>query len=128
MLRGMAAVEQRQYPRFGLGLPVTLVFSERGQQVAGELQDISRGGCFFKSTVEVDLDRRISVVFSVSSGKTCRASGRVVRTVAYRGFAVLFDQDGDESIADVIRDIAPLTQERRAAFLRSVLKPEIQIL
>jgi hypothetical protein len=124
----MAGVEQRQYPRFGLGLPVTLVFRERGSSVPGELQDISRGGCFFKSTVRVDLDRRISVVFSVSSGKTCRASGRVVRTVAYRGFAVLFDDDEEGAIADFIRDIAPLTQERRAAFLRNVLNPEIEIL
>ena len=76
----------------------------------------------------MEMDRRISVVFSVSSGKTCRASGRVVRTVAYRGFAVLFDSDDEEAISDFIRDIAPLTQERRAAFLRSVLNPEIEIL
>lgn len=124
----MASVEQRQYPRFGLGLPVTLVFRERNASVAGELQDISRGGCFFKSTAAVDIDRRISVIFSVSSGKTCRASGRVVRTLAYRGFAVLFDSDDEEAISDFIRDIAPLTQERRAAFLRSVLNPEIEIL
>jgi PilZ domain len=124
----MAAVEQRQYPRFGLGLPVQLVFAGRGQTVSGELQDISRGGCFFKSTAVVDVDRRISVVFSVSSGKTCRASGRVVRTVAYRGFAVLFDEEAEQvGIAEVIRDIAPLTQERRADFLRDILNPQIEI-
>jgi hypothetical protein len=123
----MAGVEQRQYPRFGLGLPVTLVFRGRGSSVAGELQDISRGGCFFKSAATVDLDRRISVVFSVSSGKTCKASGRVVRTVAYRGFAVLFDSEDEDAISDFIRDIAPLTQERRAAFLKNVLNPEIEI-
>jgi hypothetical protein len=125
----MAAVEQRQYPRFGLGLPVRLVFAGRGETIDGELQDISRGGCFFKSTATVDMDRRISVVFSVSSGEICRASGRVVRTVAYRGFAVLFDEESDQvGIAEVIRDIAPLTQERRAAFLREILKPDIEIL
>jgi hypothetical protein len=122
----MAGVEQRQYPRLGLGLPVTLVFAERGQALPGELQDISCGGCFFKSSAPVDVDRRISVVLQVASGRSCRASGRVVRTVAYRGFAVLFDDDG--SVADFIRDFAPLTQERRAALLREVLKPEIQIL
>jgi len=126
MLPGMGMVEQRQYPRLGLGLPVTLLFSDRGQAVAGELQDISHGGCFFKSTAAVDVNRRISVVFSVSSGRTCKASGRVVRTVAYRGFAVLFDDDG--AISEFIRDITPLTQERRAAYLRDVLKPEIEIL
>jgi PilZ domain len=123
----MAGVEQRQYPRFGLGLPVTLVFRERGSSVEGELQDISRGGCFFKSAAPVNLGHRISVVFSVSSGKTCRATGRVVRTMAYRGFAVLFDTNDEDAIADLIRDIAPLTQERRAAFLRNVLNPEIEI-
>jgi hypothetical protein len=121
----MGTVEQRQYPRLGLGLPVTLLFSERGETVTGELQDISHGGCFFKSTAPVEVNRRISVVFSVSSGRTCKASGRVVRTVAYRGFAVLFD---DDAIAELIRDITPLTQERRAAYLRDILKPEIQIL
>jgi len=42
----MGAVEQRQYPRFGFGLPVTLVFSDPGQEIAGELQDLSLGGCF----------------------------------------------------------------------------------
>lgn len=128
----MGPVDQRQYPRFGLGLPVTLVFPQRGQSVAGELQDISRGGCFFKSAAAVDVDRRISVVFSATSGRTARASGRVVRTVAYRGFAVLFDDErdagSDDGIAALIDDIAPLTQERREAFLRSMLKPEIQIL
>jgi hypothetical protein len=123
----MGLVEHRQYPRFGLGLPVTLVFSERGQSVAGELQDISRGGCFFKSAAAVEVHRRISVVFSVSSGKTCRASGRVVRTVAYRGFAVLFDDDREGAISDFIDDIAPMTQAGRAAHLRDVLNPEIQI-
>ena len=55
----------------------------RGQFEA-ELQDISRGGCFFKSNAAVALDRRISVVLSANGGKTCQASGRVVRTVAYR--------------------------------------------
>jgi hypothetical protein len=121
----MGMVEQRQYPRLGLGLPVTLLFSEQGQSVSGELQDISHGGCFFKATAPVEVNRRISVVFSVSSGRTCKASGRVVRTVAYRGFAVLFDDDG--AIAEFIDDITPLSQERRAAYLRDVLKPEIEI-
>jgi hypothetical protein len=51
----------------------------------------------------------------------------VVRTTAYRGFAVLFDSQDEDAIADFIRDIAPLTQERRAAFLRNVLNPEIEI-
>jgi hypothetical protein len=124
----MGRVEQRQYPRLGLGLPVTLIFSGRGgQSVPGELQDISRGGCFFKASAPIEVDRRISVVLSDSSGKTCRASGRVVRTVAYRGFAVLFDEGDNNDIADLIRDIAPLPQERRAEVLGTVLRPEIQI-
>jgi hypothetical protein len=126
MLPGMGRVEQRQYPRLGLGLPVTLFFSARGQTVTGELQDISRGGCFFKAAAPIDLDRRISVVLSDLSGKVCRASGRVVRTVAYRGFAVLFDGE-NAGIAELIRDIGELSQERRAEMLGNVLKPEIQI-
>lgn len=124
----MASVEHRQYPRFGMGLPVTLIFSARGESVSGELQDISRGGCFFRSKATVDINQRISVVFSELSGSSHRASGRVVRTVAYRGFAVLFDDDGDQALNHLIDDIAPLTQDRRAAFLRSNLKPEIEIL
>jgi hypothetical protein len=122
----MAGTEQRQYPRLGLGLPVTLMLLGRGQ-VSAELQDISRGGCFFKSKAPVPLDRRISVVLSVEGGRTCQASGRVVRTVAYRGFAVLFDQDDGGTIDEFIRDLTPLPQESRAALLGSLLKPEIQI-
>ena len=103
-------VEQRQFPRFGFGLPVTLVFADPGQKVAGELQDLSLGGCFFKSAAEVDKGRRISVVFSDANGKTFEGSGHVIRTQAYRGFAVLFDGSND-GINDIIRDISPLTQE-----------------
>lgn len=122
----MAATEQRQFPRLGLGLPVTLMLLGRGE-VSAELQDISRGGCFFKSRESVPIDRRISVVLSANGGKTCQASGRVVRTVAYRGFAVLFDEDDGGAIEDFIRDLTPLPQEGRAALLSSTLKPEIQI-
>jgi hypothetical protein len=126
MLLGMAGTEQRQYPRIGLGLPVTLQLLGRGT-VSAELQDISRGGCFFKSAEIVPIDRRISVVLSATGGKTCQASGRVVRTVAYKGFAVLFDQDDGGAIEDFIRELTPLTLESRAALLSSVLKPEIEI-
>ena len=120
--------EQRQYPRFGLGLPVTLLFSDRGLEVGGELQDISRGGCFFKSTVKVDVDRKISLVFSLNQGgNTCRASGHVIRTTAYKGFAVLFD-DVNDSVFDLIRDLTVLPQEKRVTFLTNVLSPQIQII
>ena len=124
----MDGEEQRQYPRFGLGLPVKLLFSDRGLEVGGELQDISRGGCFFKSTVKVDVDRKISLVFSLNrGGNTCRASGHVIRTTAYKGFAVLFD-DVNDSVFDFIRDLTVLPQEKRVTFLTSVLSPEIQII
>jgi hypothetical protein len=123
----MEAVESRQYPRFGLGLPVTLVFQGRGTSEPGELQDISYGGCFFKSAAEVDLNRKISVMFSTGEGKTCRASGHVIRTTAYRGFAVLFE-DGNDSIADFIQDLTGVPQSRRAEFLSHVISPEIHIL
>ena len=121
------AEEQRQYPRFGLGLPVTLVFGERRQKIPGELQDISCGGCFFKSHVVVDLDRRISVVLCDAAGRTCRASGRVVRTTAYKGFAVLFDDEGSVAVGDFIKGFAPLAPAARIAFLSTELKPEIEI-
>jgi hypothetical protein len=126
MIAVMGGTEQRQYPRLGLGLPVTLLYLGHGQAEA-ELQDISRGGCFFKSKLEVALDRRISVVLSAAGGKTCQASGRVIRTLAYTGFAVLFDQDDGGSMDELIRDLTPLHQESRAALLKSVLNPEIQI-
>jgi hypothetical protein len=124
---GGGGSEQRQHPRFGMGVPVTLVFSARGQSVAGELQDISGGGCFFKSTASVELDHRISLVLAGVSGKTCRASGRVVRTQAYRGFAVLFDDEGSRAITDFISTFPSLDQARRTALLSAELMPEIQI-
>jgi hypothetical protein len=119
--------DQRLHPRFGLGVPVTLVFGIRRQKVPGELQDISCGGCFFKSNINVDLDRRILVVLAASSGKKCRATGRVVRTQAYKGFAVLFDDAGSRAISDFIKGFAPLTHEGRVAFLSTELRPEIEI-
>lgn len=123
----MEAVEQRQYPRFGLGVPVTLVFSARGLSADGELQDISQGGCFFKSAVKVELDRKISVVFSSGRGQTWRASGSIIRTVAYRGFAVLFEE-GTEPLTDVLQELARQPQESRAAYLTTILNPEVEIL
>ena len=120
--------EQRQHPRFGLGLPVTLLFGVRKQSVPGELQDISSGGCFFKSRIAVDVDRRIMVVLTDVSGKTCRATGRVVRTLAYTGFAVLFDDAGTRAVAELIKGFGPLTPADRVARLSTELKPEIQIL
>jgi hypothetical protein len=119
--------EQRQHPRFGLGVPVTLVFGIRRQKVPGELQDISGGGCFFKSPVVVDLERRILVVLAAASGKKCRATGRVVRTMAYKGFAVLFDDAGSRAVRDFIQGFEPLSHEARVAFLSAELKPEIEI-
>jgi hypothetical protein len=129
MLDQMGWSEQRQYPRLGLGLPVTLLFLGRAGEgpVQAELQDISRGGCFFKSNAAVSLDRRISVVLSATGGKTCQASGRVVRTVAYKGFAVLFDEDDTSSLDELLRDLTSLPQDGRAALLSTVLRPEIQI-
>ena len=122
----MGATEQRQHPRLGLELPVTLLFLGR-RPVGAELQDISRGGCFFKSREVVPLDRRISVVLSALTGKTCQASGRVIRTMAYRGFAVLFDDADGAAIEELIHDLTALPLESRAARLSTVLKPEIQI-
>jgi hypothetical protein len=125
----MARVEeQRQYPRFGLGLPVTLVLAARKESISGELQDISCGGCFFKSRASVDLGRRISLVLAASSGKTCCASGRVVRTLAYKGFAVLFDDEGSRAVGDFIQGFAPLSPESRVAYLSTELRPEIQVI
>jgi hypothetical protein len=119
--------EHRQHPRFGLGVPVTLLFGIHRRVVPGELQDISSGGCFFKSRVSVDLDRRIAVILTSSSGKRFRATGRVVRTLAYKGFAVLFDDAGTRAVGDFIKAMAPLPQEGRVAFLSTELKPEIEI-
>src|SRR5205085_3650448 len=111
----------------GLGLPVKLLFSDRGIEVGGELQDISRGGCFYKSSAKVEVDRKISIVFSLSRGNTCCARGHVIRTTAYKGFAVLFE-DINESVFEFIRDLTGMTQDKRATFLTSVLNPEIQII
>ena len=122
----MDGAEQRQYPRFGLGLPVTLLFAERGLTITGELQDISRGGCFFKATAKVELDRRVSFAFSLTSHQSCQARGQVIRTTAYKGFAVLFEET-NQSITDFIRDLAGLPLDRRAKFATGVLHPEIRI-
>jgi hypothetical protein len=120
--------EQRQHPRFSLGLPVTLLFGPLKTPLPGELKDISAGGCFFESQIEVDVDRRILVVLRDNTGKTCRAAGRVVRTQAYQGFAVLFDGAGSDTVAGFIEGFGGLTPEDRVARLTTGLLPEIQIL
>jgi hypothetical protein len=122
----MGAVDQREYPRFGIGLPVSLNFAGQSGPVMGELQDISRGGCFFKSATTVAQGRKVSIVFSVAPDRTCKAAGHVVRTTAYKGFAVLFE-DANESIFEFIHDLATLPPHLRADFLTSVLNPEIQL-
>jgi hypothetical protein len=119
--------EQRQYPRIGLGMPVTLVFSKRGVTLNGELHDISRGGCFFKASVKVELDRKISIAFLVTPDRDCRASGHVIRTTAYKGFAVLFEE-ANEAVFEFIKNVTVLPHALRAQFLTNVLNPEIQIL
>src|ERR1700753_3613765 len=108
----MGRLEPRQCPLCGLGVPVTLLFLGRGggdghDPIEAELQDISRGGCFFKSDATVSVDKRISVVLSANGGQTCQASGRVVRTVAYKGFAVLFDEDDSRALDELLRDLSP---------------------
>jgi hypothetical protein len=120
--------EQREHPRYGLGLPVTLLFGPSKHPVPGELQDISRGGCYFKSQIEVDIDRRIMVVLWDNAGKTFRATGRVVRTEAYQGFAVLFDETGARGIAGLIDGFDQLKPDERIARLSTTLRPEIQVL
>jgi hypothetical protein len=119
--------EQRQHPRFELGLPVTLLFGAKKTSVPGELRDISAGGCYFKSQIEVDIDRRVLLVLRDTSGHTCRAAGRVVRTLAYQGFAVLFDGAGSRAVESFIEGFGGLTPEDRVARLSTGLLPEIQI-
>src|ERR1041385_7802436 len=114
LVHAMAGKEQRQYPRIGLRPPLSLP-RRGGARVTAELKNSWGGGCFFKSTESVPMNRRISVVLSANGGKTCQASGRVVRTVAYKGFAVLFDEDDGGAIDDFIRELTPLPQESRAA-------------
>ncbi|HVU53326.1 MAG TPA: PilZ domain-containing protein [Polyangia bacterium] len=121
-------LEQRQHPRFGVGLSVTLLFGPSKHPVAGELQDISGGGCYFRSRVEVDIDRRIMVVLTDNSGTVFRATGRVVRTEAYQGFAVLFDDAGTRGVAGLVEGFADLGPEERMARLSTSLRPEIQVL
>src|SRR5262249_20252058 len=113
--------EQRQHPRFGLGLPVTLLFGARKTSIPGELKAVSAGGCYFESQIEVDIDRRILVVLRDNDGKTCRAAGRVVRTEAYQGFAVLFDGVASVVVEAFIEGFGGLTPEDRLARLTTGL-------
>ena len=39
----------------------------------------------------------------------------MVRTVAYKGFAVLFDETDTSALDELLRDLTPLPQESRAA-------------
>jgi hypothetical protein len=109
-------------------MPVTLLFGARKTSLPGELRDLSAGGCFFESQIEVDIDRRVLVVLRDSADHTCRAAGRVVRTDAYQGFAVLFDGAASVAVEAFIGGFGGDTHEERVARLAAELKPEIQIL
>ena len=127
LVAAMAGQEQRQYPRIGLGLPVTLQLLGRGQVSRRAAGHLAR-----RLLLQVDRDRSRSTAASRSccrptAARPARRPGRVVRTVAYKGFAVLFDQDDGGAIEEFIRDLTPLPLESRAALLSSVLKPEIEI-
>jgi hypothetical protein len=122
----MGSTERRQHVRLELKFPVRLRLAGQRKPIAGELKDISMGGCFFNApppvgrdpiTVAVSFRRQPPVIFG---------AGPIVRRDGTQGFGVRFDganQDGVHFI-DALSAVAP---NLRVDFAEQFLDAEVRI-
>ena len=120
----MAGPNRRQHARISLGLPVIVDAAPQGE-FAAELVDISKGGLFLSSDVEVLERDQVRVTFLVLPDRSCDGTGRVVRT-AEGGFAVEF-ANCNPDLESFVQDLTNLSPELHTDFLSAVLKPHIRI-
>jgi len=92
---------------------------------AGELQDLSVGGCFLRTALpRNDFDNA-----ALSFRRELRAplvAGRVVRRVASQGFAISFERPGPE-LERLVFTLGALAPELRSEFLADFLEAAVEV-
>jgi len=102
-----------------------VVAADPDASFAGELQDLSAGGCFFRTS----LGREDFGSAALSFRRELRAplvAGRVVRRIAREGFAVSFDRPGPE-LERLIFTLGALAPELRRDFVADFLDAAIEV-
>jgi hypothetical protein len=92
---------------------------------AAELQDLSAGGFFLRTTI----DRADFASAALSFRRELRAplvAGRVIRRVPRQGFAVSFDRPGVE-LERLVSALGALTPPLRGEFVASFLDAAIEL-
>jgi hypothetical protein len=118
--------DRRRHPRYRVELPMTVVLaSDPDALFTGELQDLSVGGCFLRTT----LPRADFGNAALSFRRELRAplvAGRVVRRIASQGFAVSFDRSGPE-LERLVFTLGALAPELRSDFVAGFLDAAIEV-
>jgi hypothetical protein len=102
-----------------------LLASDPGATFAGELQDLSAGGCFLRAA----LPREDFANAALSFRRELRAplvAGRVVRRVASQGFAVSFEGSGPE-LERLVFTLGALAPELRSDFVAGFLDASVEV-
>jgi len=121
-----SAADRRRYPRYRVDLPMVVVLaSDPKSTFAGELMDLSAGGCFLRT----DLPGDDFASASLSFRRELRAplmAGRVVRRVPNQGFAVSFDRSGAE-LERLVFTLGALPPELRSDFVAGFLEASVEV-
>ncbi len=78
----------------------------------GTLTDISDGGCFFSTSVELRVGLSVIVGFRTGSNEACSATGQVIADPVERGIAVRFDEI-NERMRVFLSSLSPVPAETR---------------
>jgi hypothetical protein len=119
--------EQREHPRTGFGLKVSLMLLRGRGPVPGTLENISEGGCFFGTTASVKEGDAVSVVFGLRPKGLCAAKGRVIRVQPGTGFGVRFS-DINDYMREFVSTLACTEDESRGEVAAGIVEPEIHII
>ena len=120
------SAERRRHPRYRVDLPMTvLLAADPHAAFAGELQDLSVGGCFLRTSLPHEEFANAALAFR----RELRAplvGGRVVRRVASLGFAVSFERTGPE-LERLVFTLGALAPELRSDFLADFLDASVEV-
>jgi hypothetical protein len=121
--------ERRKHPRLTMDLPIALFAGDGQEPLRAVLRNLSRGGLFLETKLEVAERAPVFVRFRVRPDRVCEALGRVVhvsRTRALRGFGVEFQQRND-AFEDFLVILEHLQPQAHTQLLAKVLNPQIEL-
>lgn len=118
--------EKRKHPRYPMALPMLLRTPGVPKPIHAELLDMSLGGCFLRTNVEIRLGASAEIAFMLRPETECTARGAVVRLHSMVGFGVQFEETNN-AFDDFLLDLAALREDLRGDFLEQVLDPVCRI-